>query len=130
MLRVGLTGGVRAGEGGVWGEPFTPARGDGGGGGGEGRAGTRVGFPLDRAGVSPELAVQEISRAPTTLDELVEAGYLRGGIPVDPFTGSNETWHVDIEDVPISPEQASAGIVDVHSGSEAISLEGTPYSSW
>jgi general secretion pathway protein G len=69
-------------------------------------------------------------RAPTSLDELVEAGYLRGGIPVDPFTGSNETWHVDIEDVPISPEQASAGIVDVHSGSDEISLEGTPYSSW
>ena len=69
-------------------------------------------------------------RPPTALDELVEAGYLRGGIPVDPFTGSNETWHVDIEDVPISPEQATAGVVDVHSGSEADSLEGTPYSSW
>ena len=69
-------------------------------------------------------------RPPTSLDELVDAGYLRGGIPVDPFTGSNQTWRTDIEDVPISPDQAAAGIVDVHSGSEDTSLEGTPYSSW
>ena len=69
-------------------------------------------------------------RPPTSLDELVDAGYLRGGIPVDPFTGSNQTWRTDIEDVPISPDQAAAGIVDVHSGAEDISLDGTPYSSW
>jgi general secretion pathway protein G len=69
-------------------------------------------------------------RPPTSLDELVEAGYLRGGIPADPFTGSNQTWRTDIEDMPISPDQAAAGIVDVHSGSDEISLEGTPYSSW
>jgi general secretion pathway protein G len=70
------------------------------------------------------------NRAPTSLDELVEAGYLRGGIPSDPFTGSNQTWKVDIEEVPISPEQAAAGIIDVHSGSEEVSTDGTPYSSW
>jgi general secretion pathway protein G len=69
-------------------------------------------------------------RPPSSLDELVDAGYLRGGIPSDPFTGSNETWKTDIEDVPISQDQATAGIVDVHSGSEDTSLEGTPYSSW
>ena len=67
---------------------------------------------------------------PTTLDDLVSAGYLRGGIPADPFTGSNETWQVVTEDVPLSPTQASSGIVDVHSGSEDESMEGTPYSSW
>ena len=69
-------------------------------------------------------------RPPTSLDELVDAGYLRGGIPVDPFTASNQTWKTDIEDVPISPDQAAAGIVDVHSGAEDTSLDGTPYSSW
>jgi general secretion pathway protein G len=69
-------------------------------------------------------------RPPSSLDELVDAGYLRGGVPVDPFTGSNQTWKTDTEDVPISPDQAAAGIVDVHSGSEETSLEGTPYSSW
>jgi len=41
-------------------------------------------------------------RPPASLDELVEAGYLRSGIPVDPFTGSNETWQTDTEDVPLN----------------------------
>jgi general secretion pathway protein G len=67
---------------------------------------------------------------PSSLDDLVDAGYLRGGIPVDPFTGSNQTWKADIEDVPISPDQSTSGIVDVHSGSEEDSLDGTPYASW
>jgi general secretion pathway protein G len=67
---------------------------------------------------------------PTSLDDLVEAGYLRGGIPVDPFTGSNDTWRTDTEDVPMSPGQATSGIVDVHSGSDETALDGTPYSSW
>lgn len=67
---------------------------------------------------------------PATLDELVEAGYLRGGVPIDPFTGSNQTWQVVSENVPISLDQSLPGIVDVHSGSTEMSLEGTPYSSW
>jgi general secretion pathway protein G len=67
---------------------------------------------------------------PTSLDDLVTAGYLRGGIPVDPFTGSNQTWRTDTEDVPISPDQATSGIVDVHSGADDNSLDGTAYSSW
>ena len=69
-------------------------------------------------------------RPPTSLEELVDAGYLRGGVPIDPFTQSNQTWKTDVEDVPITPDQASAGIVDVHSGSQDASLDGTPYSSW
>jgi general secretion pathway protein G len=69
-------------------------------------------------------------RPPQSLEELVEAGYLRGGVPVDPFTRRNDTWQVVIEDVPAGPSQAVPGIVDVHSGSEEISLENTPYSSW
>jgi len=69
-------------------------------------------------------------RPPTSLDELVDAGYLRGGVPTDPFTGSNQTWKTDMEDVPISQDQAAAGIVDVHSGSDDTSLDGTAYSSW
>jgi general secretion pathway protein G len=67
---------------------------------------------------------------PASLDDLVQAGYLRGGLPVDPFTGSNQTWQVDIEVVPLSPEQTVPGVVDVHSGSNAQSLEGSQYSSW
>jgi general secretion pathway protein G len=67
---------------------------------------------------------------PASLEELVEAGYLRSGIPVDPFTGSNETWRTDVEDVPLNPNQSASGIVDVHSGSDETALDGTPYSSW
>jgi len=69
-------------------------------------------------------------KPPSSLEDLVEAGYLRGGLPIDPFTGSNQTWQSDIEEVPISPEETVPGVVDVHSGSDAKSLEGTPYSSW
>ena len=68
-------------------------------------------------------------RPPASLQELVEAGYLRGGIPVDPITGSSESWRVDIEDVP-GPDQTQPGVVDVHSGSDDTALDGTPYSSW
>ncbi len=67
---------------------------------------------------------------PQTLQDLVDAGYLRGGIPVDPFTGRNDTWQVDTEQVPLSNEQAGPGIVDVHSGASQDSLDGTAYSSW
>ena len=31
-------------------------------------------------------------RAPESLDDLVQEGYLKGGLPIDPFTGSNLTW--------------------------------------
>ncbi len=68
-------------------------------------------------------------RAPSGLQELVTGGYL-GRIPTDPFTGSNETWQETKEDAPLSPTQTAPGIVDVHSGSDLVSLEGTPYNTW
>lgn len=70
-------------------------------------------------------------RPPQALEELVEAGYLRGGVPEDPITRSKDTWQVDFEDVVVGANQAMPGIVDVHSGSEEVSTDGTtPYSSW
>jgi general secretion pathway protein G len=69
-------------------------------------------------------------RPPESLQELVEAGYLRGGIPVDPITGSSESWQVDVENVSSGTDVAQSGVVEVHSGSEDNSLEGTAYSSW
>jgi general secretion pathway protein G len=68
-------------------------------------------------------------RSPAKLEELVEKGYL-GRLPTDPFTGSNETWQVEKEDASLSPLQSVQGIIDVHSGSDAVSLEGTPYNAW
>ncbi len=69
-------------------------------------------------------------KPPSSLDDLVDAGYLRGGIPVDPFTGSNQTWRVDIEDVPTGADQSGPGVVDVHSGSDEQAFDGTQYSTW
>jgi general secretion pathway protein G len=68
-------------------------------------------------------------KAPQTLDDLVTAGYLRS-LPKDPITDSNSTWQVVMEDVTLFPEQTETGIFDVHSGSTAISSDGTPYNEW
>jgi len=69
-------------------------------------------------------------KPPTSLNDLVDGGYLRGGVPVDPFTHSSDTWQTDSEDVPTSPSQTATGIVNVHSGSDETALDGTAYSSW
>ncbi len=70
-------------------------------------------------------------RPPQSLEELVEAGYIRGGVPEDPMTRSRDTWRVDFEDVVVGSNQAIPGIVDVHSGSDEVSSDGmTAYSSW
>lgn len=70
-------------------------------------------------------------RPPQSLEELVEAGYLRGGVPEDPITRSRDTWRVDFEDVVVGTNQAIPGIVDVHSGSDEMASDGqSAYSSW
>lgn len=69
-------------------------------------------------------------RPPESLNDLVQAGYLPGGLPADPITGSNQTWQSDIDEVATSPEESVSGVVNVHSGSNATSLEGTPYNTW
>ncbi|MBZ5603072.1 MAG: type II secretion system GspH family protein [Acidobacteriia bacterium] len=68
-------------------------------------------------------------KAPQTLQDLVSEGYLRA-VPVDPITGSDQTWRVVMEDALSSIDQTQPGIWDVHSGSDQKSLEGTPYAEW
>ena len=68
-------------------------------------------------------------KAPQSLEELVREGYLRQ-VPLDPVTGSNQTWRVIMEDVMSSVNQTEPGIFDVRSGADQTSLEGTPYSEW
>lgn len=66
---------------------------------------------------------------PTSLDDLVQAGYLRD-VPRDPITRQKD-WATSSEDVLMSTDQTAVGITDVHSTSEAVSpFENTPYSSW
>ena len=68
-------------------------------------------------------------RAPQSLDDLVQAGYLRE-VPIDPMTSTRDTWVVVNEDYLQSIDQSQPGITDVHSGSELSALDGTPYASW
>jgi general secretion pathway protein G len=72
---------------------------------------------------------QDKNKAPQDLTDLVSAGYFKS-IPEDPFTKSSATWQVAQEDVLEATDKKHPGITDVHSGSNAISSEGTPYSSW
>jgi general secretion pathway protein G len=67
--------------------------------------------------------------APQSLDDLVQAHYLRE-VPTDPITQKKD-WVPVFEDVVMSPDQATTGMTDVHSGSDQVSpFEGTTYSSW
>jgi general secretion pathway protein G len=68
-------------------------------------------------------------KAPQSLQDLVDAGYLRK-IPKDPFTNSTETWQAESTDTLQSLEQTEPGVSDVHSGSSETGSDGTPYSSW
>ena len=68
-------------------------------------------------------------KAPQSLEDLVQGGYIKQ-IPIDPFTGKNDTWTVDQEDYTLSVDQQETGISDVHSGSALISTTGNAYSSW
>ena len=68
-------------------------------------------------------------KAPQSLDDLITAGYLKQ-IPIDPMTNARDSWTVDQEDTLLSVDQQEPGISDVHSGSNAISSDGTAYSTW
>jgi len=68
-------------------------------------------------------------KAPQTLQDLVSDGYLRQ-VPIDPITGSNDSWKLIMEDATNTANQSQPGIFDVRSGSDLTSLEGTPYSEW
>ncbi|MBF8251264.1 MAG: type II secretion system protein G [Deltaproteobacteria bacterium] len=60
---------------------------------------------------------------PDNLQELVDNRYIRK-VPEDPFTKSAETW------ITVPPDDGEGSIFDVHSGSDLIALNGTPYNEW
>lgn len=68
-------------------------------------------------------------KAPQALQDLVDSGYLKT-LPLDPFTNSRESWVPVTDDSIMSPDQSQPGIIDVHSGSDQKSSEGTAYSAW
>src|SRR5208337_474731 len=76
-------------------------------------------------------AIEEYSldkkHAPQSLDDLVP-GYMKF-IPED-ITGSADSWQTDREDSEDAWDPNQTGIKGVRSGSDEISSNGEPYSSW
>jgi general secretion pathway protein G len=68
-------------------------------------------------------------KAPQSLQDLVENGYLRS-IPIDPMTRTSETWVADQSDSLHSIDQSDPGVDDVHSGDQEVGSDGQPYSTW
>ncbi len=66
---------------------------------------------------------------PESLDALVEEGYLRK-IPVDPITGSEDTWETVQAEATDEGAETEGGIIDVKSGAAGQALDGTSYSDW
>ena len=76
-----------------------------------------------------EQYTEDKQAAPQSLDDLVQAGYLRN-LPIDPMTHSSDTWVPDSSDSLSSIDQSTPGITDVHSGSDQVGSDGTAYSEW
>ena len=76
-----------------------------------------------------EQYTEDKEAAPQSLDDVVQAGYLRS-IPIDPITRSSSTWVTVNSDDLTSIDQSQPGITDVHSGSDQTGSDGTPYSEW
>ncbi|MFP5206406.1 MAG: type II secretion system protein [Acidobacteriota bacterium] len=68
-------------------------------------------------------------KAPQTLDDLVQGGYLKT-IPEDPMTHSSDTWVTDQSQDLYSIDQTDPGIDNVHSGSDESGTNGEAYNTW
>jgi general secretion pathway protein G len=67
--------------------------------------------------------------APQSLDDLQQAGYLRE-VPMDPMTQAKD-WAPAFDNIVLSPDQVTTGMVDVHSNSGRTSqFDGTAYNTW
>lgn len=67
-------------------------------------------------------------KAPQSLDDLVQAGYIKQ-IPNDPMTGKPD-WTADQEDTIMDPGQTETGIDNVHSAATTVASDGTAYNTW
>lgn len=68
-------------------------------------------------------------KAPQSLDDLVQAGYLKV-MPIDPFTHRSDTWQPVQTDALQSLDQTDSGIGDVHSGAQMLAADGSSYTTW
>ena len=68
-------------------------------------------------------------QAPQSLDDLVQAGYLKT-LPIDPMTTKSDTWNTTQSDDMTNITETQGGIGDVHSGSQGLASDGTTYNNW
>ena len=68
-------------------------------------------------------------QAPQTLDDLVQAGYLKT-VPMDPMTNRSDTWITSQSDNLTAISETQGGVDDVHSGSQGLGSDGSSYSNW
>jgi general secretion pathway protein G len=66
----------------------------------------------------------DFSQYPDSLAALVERKYIRA-VPVDPITGSAESWTMVVSEDPDHP-----GIRDIHSAAEGKASDGTAFREW
>lgn len=66
---------------------------------------------------------------PSGLDDLETEKYIYK-IPLDPMTGSADTWITEYADLGDQDIATETGIADVRSGSDGIAMDGTRYSEW
>jgi len=66
---------------------------------------------------------------PPSIGRLRELGYLRD-IPVDPMTGSRDTWTEENEAQDPDNPDAEVGIFRIRSGSTDVGSNGIPYNEW
>lgn len=68
-------------------------------------------------------------KAPQSLDDLVQAGYLKS-IPIDPMTNTQDSWITDTSDTLMDINETAGGIDNVHSGAQEVSTDGSSYNTW
>lgn len=66
---------------------------------------------------------------PDSIQELMDKKYLRD-IPKDPFTGKNDSWVTVQPPAPTDGGEIKGSVYDVHSGSNMVGSDGTPYNEW
>jgi general secretion pathway protein G len=70
----------------------------------------------------------ENQAAPQALQDLATKHYVID-VPSDPFTGKKD-WLVSRDNTVLSPDQTVVGITDVHSASNRVGSDGSPYNQW
>jgi general secretion pathway protein G len=68
-------------------------------------------------------------KAPQSLDDLVQAGYLKV-IPIDPMSNRSDTWITSESDTLMDINETQGGIDDVKSGAQGLANDGTSYNTW